>query len=81
VVTVESLLAEIVKSSPILGMMIIFWYYQRKDYAGLVQKTQDENLKREEKYQSTIEKLTDKLSVVNDMKDDVEEIKDFIFKK
>lgn len=36
---------------------------------------------REEKYQSTIDKLADKISIVQEIKEDVEDIKNKIFIK
>ena len=36
---------------------------------------------REEKYQEIISNLTDKLNLVEDVKKDVEEIKDYVFRK
>lgn len=40
----------------------------------------NENSKREEKYQDIISKLTDKFNILEDVKKDVEEVKDKIFK-
>jgi hypothetical protein len=81
VVALESLFTEIVKSSPLLGLMLIFWFYQRKDYREFVIKVQDQNAAREENYQSTIEKLTEKFNIVENVQVDVKEIKEHIFKK
>lgn len=77
----EQWVLDIFKTSPVLGAFLVFWYYQRKDYIKLVENTQTENLKREEKYQSTIEKLTDNLKTVDNVQIDVKEIKEYIFKK
>lgn len=71
----EGLFAEIVKSSPILGLMLLFWFYQRKDYKEFVTQVQSENAKREENYQNTIKNLT------SDLQQDVKEIKNHIFSK
>lgn len=76
----ESIFMEVVKVSPILGLLIIFWYYQRKDYKDLIDKVQMENGQRENNYQNIISKLTDKINIMEDVKKDVEEIKDKIFK-
>ncbi|WP_297713218.1 BhlA/UviB family holin-like peptide [Clostridium sp.] len=40
--------------------------------------TRKDSKQREEKYINTIDKLTDKISIVEDIKEDVEEIKDKI---
>ena len=37
--------------------------------------------KREHKYQQTIKDLTAHLGIVKDIKDDIDEIKDFVYKK
>jgi hypothetical protein len=81
VVAVESLFLQIVQSSPILGLMLVFWMYQRKDYREFVIKVQDQNAEREKNYQSTIEKLTEKFNIVENVQIDVKEIKEHIFKK
>jgi predicted S18 family serine protease len=72
---------EIVKTSPILGLMLVFWFYQRKDYRDFVEKVQEENSKREENYQNTIDKLTEKIDVIKNVQTDVKEIKNYIFKQ
>lgn len=80
----ETIILKLVDSSPVL----ILWYIQRKDYVSLVTKTQEENLKREMNYQETIKEnqsiignLTNRLNVVDDVKEDVEDIKEYLFKK
>lgn len=77
----ENLFGEIVRSSPILGVMLIFWFYNRKDYKDFVDKVQSENSKREENYQDVIKTLTEKFNIVEVVKKDVEEIKECVFKK
>lgn len=67
---------EVLKSSPVLGVMLIFWYYTRKDFSNFVSQVQTENAKREEKYQFTIENLTKQVGVIEVIKQDVEEIKE-----
>ena len=59
----ESMFVDIFKSSPILGLMAIMWFYQRKDYNKLVEDTREESRERElesknreEKMQNTINK-------------------------
>lgn len=81
----ENVMLEIIKTSPLLGFFLVFWYFQRQDYRDLINSTQEENYKREEKYQDTIDKnqsiissLADNLNVVEDVKKDVEEIKNAI---
>lgn len=82
----DNLFLEIVKSSPILGIMLIFWFYQRKDYRDFVSQVQVENLEREKNYQNVISELTKKFNIVETVKtaienveDDVKEIKIHIF--
>lgn len=77
----EGLFSEIVKSSPLLGIMLLFWYYNRQDYKSFVDKVQLQNDVRERNYQDIIRTLTDKFNIVEVVKKDVEEIKDCIFKK
>ena len=76
----DAIFLDIFKISPILGLLAIMWFYQRKDYTKLVEDTRADSGKREEKYQHTIDKLTDKINIVEDVKKDVEEIKEHIFK-
>lgn len=84
----ETWITKLFEVSPIVGAFVVLWFYQRKDYTELVNKTQDENSKREEKYQGTIDKLTDRLKVIDDVKSDVDgvkndvkDIKNYILKK
>jgi flagellar capping protein FliD len=84
----ETLFTQIIEASPILGIILVFWFYQRKDYREFVDKVQEQNAEREKNYQSTIEKLTEKFNIVETVKtaienveDDVKEIKDHIFNK
>lgn len=84
----EALFTEIVKASPLLGLMLVFWFYQRKDYRDFVIKVQDENAEREKNYQAIIAELTKKFNIIEFVKtaienveDDVKEIKIHIFKK
>lgn len=76
----EAIFLDIFKISPVLGLLAIMWYYQRKDYSKLVEDTRKDSQMREEKYQNTIDKLADKISVVDEIKEDVEQIKEYIFK-
>lgn len=76
----ETIFLDIFKISPVLGLLAIMWYYQRKDYSKLVEDTRKDSQMREEKYQNTIDKLADKISVVDEIKEDVEQIKEYIFK-
>ena len=71
----DSIFLEIVKVSPILGLMIIFWYYSRQDYKNFVDRVQAENAHRERRYQDTITTLSNNLNIVQDVKQDIEEIK------
>ncbi|MBE6066192.1 MAG: hypothetical protein E7211_00610 [Clostridium lundense] len=70
------------QQSPVLGLVLVFWYYQRKDYNEFINKVQEENNCREKNLQEVISKnqdiisdLTEKFDVVEDVKKDVEEIK------
>lgn len=49
-------------------------------FVWLLWDTRKDSKQREEKYQATIDKLADKISIVQDIKEDVEEIKNKIFK-
>ena len=73
--SIGSVLLEVAKSSPLLAIMLLFWFYSRQDYQNFVNKVQDENSKRETNYQETIKKLTDNLNTIQEVKQDVEEIK------
>lgn len=44
-------------------------------FVWLLWDTRKDSKQREEKYQDTIDKLADKISIVQDIKEDVEEIK------
>lgn len=78
----ENLFLQIGQQSPVLGLVLVFWYYQRKDYNEFINKVQEENNCREKNLQEVISKnqdiisdLTEKFDVVEDVKKDVEEIK------
>lgn len=85
----ETMFLDIFKISPILGLVAMLWFYQRKDYTKLVEDTRQESKEREEKLQNTIDKnqeiihknqeiisdLADKFDVVEDIQKDVAEIK------
>lgn len=49
-------------------------------FVWLLIDTRKDSKQRELKYQSTIDKLADKFGVVEDIKEDIEEIKTHIFK-
>lgn len=49
-------------------------------FVWLLWDTRKDSKQREEKYQNTIDKLADKISIVHDIKEDVEEIKNKIFR-
>lgn len=77
----EQIFLELFKSSPIMGILGVMYYYQRKDYTKLVEDTRSESKKREETMQKTIDKnqdiindLANKFNVVEDVKDKVVEI-------
>lgn len=85
----ESMFLDIFKISPILGLVAIMWFYQRKDYTKLVEDTREDSKNREDKLQNTIDKnqeiinknqeiiseLADKFNVVEDIQRDVADIK------
>lgn len=85
----ETMFLDIFKLSPVLGILLVMWYYQRKDYNKLAEDTREDSCKREERLQTTINKnqeiinknqaiisdLAVKFDVVEDIKKDVTEIK------
>lgn len=76
----ETMFLDLMKSSPLLAVFGYMWYCQKKDYTKLVEDTRADSKEREAKYQETIDKLTDKIDIVIEVKKDVEEIKEYIFK-
>lgn len=48
-------------------------------FMWLLIDTRKDSKQREEKYQQTIDKLADKINIVEDIKEDVEEIKNKVF--
>lgn len=90
----EQMFLELFKMSPVVGVLGLMYYYQRKDYSKLVEDTRVESKEREDKMQKTIDKnqetisknqdiigeLANKLNVVQEVKEDVEQIKVYIFK-
>ena len=85
----ETMFLDVFKLSPFLGILLVMWYYQRKDYNKLAENTREDSKNREEKLQITIDKnqeiinknqeiiseLADKFDVVEDIQKDVAEIK------
>jgi len=59
----------------VLTVGLIFYILKNQEKRDLRQE------EREEKYQEIILNLTDKLNLVEDVKKDVEEIKEHVFKK
>lgn len=83
----EQLFLKAFEMSPVIAILGAMYYYQRKDYTKLVEDTRKESKEREEKMQGTISKnqdiigeLANKLNVVQEVKEDVEQIKTYIFK-
>lgn len=74
-ITIEAIFTQIINSSPILGVMLVFWYFNRQDYKNFVDKVQQENANREKNYQDTITTLSNNLNIVKDVQQDIEEIK------
>lgn len=59
----------------VLTIVLIFYILKNQEKRDLRQED------REKKYQEIIANLTDKLSLVEDVKQDVEEIKVYVYKK
>lgn len=90
----ETMFLEIFKVSPVIAVLGAMYYYQRKDYTKLVEDTRKDSKEREDKMQKTIDnnqetisknqdiigELATKLNVVQEVKEDVEQIKNHIFK-
>lgn len=57
-----------------LSVVLIFYILKAQEKRDVRQE------EREMNYQNIISKLTDKLNIVEDVKKDVEDIKDFVFK-
>ena len=76
----DNMFLEIAKASPILALMLVFWFYNRKDYKEFVDKVQSQNDEREKNYQDIIKTLTEKFNLVEVVKKDVEDIKECVFK-
>ncbi|MDU2122608.1 MAG: BhlA/UviB family holin-like peptide [Clostridium celatum] len=64
----ETEILKIVVSQGIFAVLFVWLFFD----------TRKDSKQREEKYINTIDKLTDKISIVEDIKEDVEEIKDKI---
>ena len=58
-----------------LSVVFIFYILKAQEKRDLRQE------EREKNYQEIISKLTDKFNIVEDVKKDVEDIKDFVFNK
>lgn len=58
-----------------LSVALIFYILKAQEKRDIRQE------EREVNYQKIISKLTDKFNIVEDVKRDVEDIKDFVFKK
>jgi membrane protein implicated in regulation of membrane protease activity len=58
----------------VLAVVLIFYILKAQEKRDLKQE------EREEKYQNIITQLTDKLNIVEVMKDDLNEIKDYLYK-
>lgn len=81
----DSIFLDIFKISPVLGVMTIMWFYQRKDYnksvedqrkdyTKLVEDNRIENKEREKAYQNTIDKLADKFEIIKNVQTKVDDI-------
>ncbi|PRX13001.1 BhlA-like holin [Orenia metallireducens] len=58
----------------VLAVVLIFYILKAQEKRDLKQE------EREEKYQNIITQLTDKLNIVEVMKEDLNEIKDYLYK-
>ncbi|WP_018250275.1 BhlA/UviB family holin-like peptide [Orenia marismortui] len=58
----------------VLAVILIFYILKAQEKRDLKQE------EREEKYQNIITQLTDKLNIVEIMKEDLSEIKDYLYK-
>jgi len=58
----------------VLAVVLIFYILKAQEKRDLKQE------EREEKYQNIITQLTDKLNIVEIMKEDLNEIKDYLYK-
>ncbi|GAA0121207.1 MAG: hypothetical protein KID00_07135 [Clostridium argentinense] len=58
-----------------LSIILIFYILKMQEKRDLKQE------EREKNYQEIISKLTDKLNIVEDVKKDVEEIKNYVFER
>ena len=58
-----------------LSVVLIFYILKAQEKRDVRQE------ERENNYQDIISKLTDKFNIVEDVKKDVEDIKEFVFKK
>ncbi|WP_039241240.1 hypothetical protein [Clostridium botulinum] len=79
----ENIFMETLKISPVLALFAWFYYNQSNNYKNLVDRIQEENSKRETKYQETIEKnqgiiqdLAQNNSTIKSLKIDIEYIKE-----
>lgn len=77
----ETMFGDLVKASPMLGLCGALIYYITHNYTALVNSVREDSVKREERLQSTItenqnviKNLTDKLIVVEDIKDSVDKL-------
>lgn len=76
------IIESIIKQSPLLGLLLIFWIYQRSDFKDFVDKITEENFKREQRMQETIAKnqevimsLSNNVSKIDKIEEDVKYIK------
>ncbi|WP_279146121.1 BhlA/UviB family holin-like peptide [Clostridium tyrobutyricum] len=59
----------------VLSVVLIFYILKAQE------KRDGKQEEREKNYQEIISKLTDKFNIVEDVKQDVKEIKDYVYKK
>ncbi|AKA71220.1 hypothetical protein [Clostridium scatologenes] len=77
----DAVFMEILKTSPTLGVILIFWFYQRKDFNGLVDKVTVESKEREKNLQEVINKNQNIIAdLAGNIKHDIEDIKEKVDK-
>jgi len=66
-----------IQQGPWALLFVSLLVYVMKDSKAREKKMQDDSKEREIKYQETIDKLVDKLSIVDMIKSDVEDLKEY----
>ena len=81
----SEILINLFKFSPVVGAFFVFWFYQRKDFKEFVEGVQQDNKKREQLLNETIQRnqeIISNLSLNNNrlekIEKDIEDIKENI---